>query len=84
MINREELEYVRDVLDGCLTSPNFDGDRILTALDYIQDALQEIENDEPNAVQDSETAEDQDDEAVAEPVSANPVCTDGNASTTEA
>lgn len=41
MIDQEQLEFVRDVLDDTLISGEVNGDRVLTALEFVADALQE-------------------------------------------
>ena len=44
MIEVEQLEFVRDVLDTALTGGIQDGDSLLAALDIIQDAIGANEN----------------------------------------
>ncbi len=41
MIDQEQLEFVRDVLDDTLISGEVNGSRVLTALEIVADALQD-------------------------------------------
>lgn len=46
MIDQEQLEFVRDVLDDTLISGEVKGDRVLQALEIVADALQDGEDND--------------------------------------
>ncbi len=70
MIDQEQLEFVRDVLDDTLISGQVNGDRVLTALEFVADALQDGETNDGDTKEVPSTSEGND---AAVPADVEPV-----------
>lgn len=65
MIDQEQLEFVRDVLDDTLISGEVNGDRILQALEIVADALQEGDDNDGDTNEVPSTSEGTDETSPA-------------------